>query len=389
MIKSLRLVSLCALLSTQLQAQITINASDLPSNKTGNDTVYSIFLDGTVPAVSAATNKLWNFSNTSYDSKYYVSRYNAVTGFTNATTSNTVYYDSLGGSGSFHYETDLMFAVSSSGIKTYGERLKRQAYKIQGGGPNDSVVILAQDVVYDQPTVTLALPLTTNSSWNSTSHATYNMSVIYMSAPLSAQRKTTITTNSQVIGWGDAKLKFYTGQPAGAIHVLEVESQLTNTDSFFVNGSPAPGSLLTQAGLTQGKKSYIYTRNFYRKGELTPLVSVSYKDAAYTQLKDINIHRDRLPPFDESVANVTLNNQVKLYPNPASGGSVNIEFSVNNTKWSYELISINGQILAADALNVNGSKASVNIPANTATGNYYLKLINEKGEMAVKQLTIQ
>jgi len=390
MIKSLLSVSLCALFSMQLQAQITINASDLPSNKTGNDTVYSIFLDGTVPAVGAATNKLWNFSNTTYDSKYYVSRYNAASGFTNATNSNTVYYDSVGGSSAFHYETDLMFSISSSGVKTFGERLKRQAFKIQGApGPNDSIVILAQDVAYDQPTVTMALPLKSNTSWSSISKASYNMSVTYNSIPAPAQRHSTITTTSQAIGWGQAKLKFYTGLPSGAIDVIEVESVITSTDSFYINGAPAPAPLLSATGLTQGKKSYVYTRDFYRKGELTPLISVSYKDAAYSQIKDINIHRDRLPPFDASVANVTLNNQVKLYPNPVSGGSVNIEFSTNGTKWSYELIGINGQVLAADALNVNGSKASVNIPANTTAGTYFLKLTNEKGEMAVKQLTIQ
>lgn len=368
---------LCSMLlasSAIAQTPIGLYPGAVPATLNRTDVMSNILLNASVPNLAPATNANWDFTSVTYNPLTTNLKYAPVTGFPNATMSNLVIYNI---NPTQHYETNLMFAVTNAGNMLYGERLTRQAFSLNTSNVLDSLVILAQDVNYDVPQKLLVFPTTMGSNWTSSSKSTTNMTITYnpLATNAPAQRRSVMASNYKVVGWGNIKAKYPNGVISANMGVLQIESTVSSTDSFYVNGSPAPAVLLSQIGLSQGQTNYVYQRNFYRQYELTPLVSATYTDNTFSQLKDLNLNRERFKIFEDGVNEVNNNKNINIYPNPV----VNKTFSVKIAdakagSWTYEIVNMEGKKIANGALTVSGNAALVQMPAGATNGFYYVTI---------------
>ncbi len=358
-----------------------------PQNPTGIDTIYGTVLSS-VPAVPDGQFWTWDLSSVIIASYKYYAQFGTASGFTGATHYNRAYVENQGMS----YVTNFMFSVDNSGIKTHGERIARQAYPLGGqtGNPNDSLVIVAQDVVYSAPQVQMPYPATMGTKWNSTSKATFDMKITV--SPLinnaSAQRKSTINSTCEVIGWGRLSIKRLDGRPSGTRHVLLVKSTITTQDSFFVNGAPAPAQLLQMANLQQGQTEVVYQKSFYREYEMMPMANITYEDATFAdnKKKDVNFHAQRLP-FPDNVEKVDGGLVAEIYPNPTNGiFTVNIP-EAGNSKWAYSVTDMTGRKVTENVLN-NG-KTLVSLQGTVAPGSYIITILQDGNAVSGQKLVVQ
>lgn len=384
--KQLLLTLSCGLLASQAFAQITLNATNARTNPTGIDTLHSASPAG-LPALNPGTNLTWDFSTATYNGNMNYSPFSAVTSHPPATHGVMVNFDLAMG---YPYTTQSLFNVGTTGMQAHGEVLTRQAYKLPSPGAQDSIIVNAQTVHYSSPKTVIAYPATYNTAW--TSDLSYNMALtlnyppFYNFAP--SERRSKVKSTSTVVGWGKAKAKDMAGTTSGDMSVLLVQTADTVTDSFYINGTPAPPQALTPLGLTQGQKSYLYQRNLYRVNEVTPLVSITYTSSGYTTVEDANIHRQRLAPV--SVKDLNLDDKVALYPNPAKGREVTMQIAdAKDGNWTYEIVSITGQKMAAAQLDLQSGKARINLGQDVQPGIYLVNVYYNGQLGAIKPLVIE
>ncbi len=368
------------------QAHVFTKANG-PSNPTGIDTIYGTVLSS-VPTVPDGQWHTWDLSAVIIASYRYYAQFSTASGFANATHSNRAYVENLG----MTYITNFMFSIDNSGIKTHGERIARQAYPLgaQTGNPNDSLVIKAQDVVYSAPQVQMPYPATMGTKWNATSKAVFNMELTALPIYNKAQteRRSTINSTSEVIGWGNLKIKRLDGKPSGSKHVLLVKSTITTQDSFFLNGSPAPAPILQMAGLQQGQTQVVYQKSFYREYEMMPMANITYEDATFAdnKKKDVNFHAQRLP-YPDGVEDIDGGQMAEIYPNPSNGiFTIHIP-ETGNSKWSYNVTDVTGKLVTKGQL--NSSKTLVSLQGTVAPGSYIVTILQDGSAVSGQKLVVQ
>jgi hypothetical protein len=369
--KKLLLITSCSL-ALSAQAQITLDQSNAPTTVSGIDTLFNANIDNTVPSVAAATNARWDFSRVTYNAGKQYNKYTAASGFPSAQYSNEIEYELEPGT---KYKSHLMFAVGAQGIVNYGEQLKRQAFNI--GGPNDSLIVLPQNVTFTSPQTILPYPATMGTKWQASFSGTTDMIIKYPAFALNdpAQRKVIYTTNNEVVGWGLIWVAMKDGRSCGSTPVLQVQTSLKTIDSFYLNGKPADPFLLSQFDLKQGEVREVFQRNFYRAGEVTPIVSITFTDKNFTTVQDINIHRQRLKD-PTSVKDVIAAAGVSLYPNPAKD-VVSVSFkNAQSGNVQYEIVNMSGQKVANGSFDAKAGQSaySINLPSDIATGIYFMNL---------------
>ncbi len=368
------------------QAHVFTKANG-PANPTGIDTIYGTVLSS-VPTVPDGQWHTWDLSTVILASYRYYAQFSTAGGFANATHANQAYIENMGMS----YVTNFMFSIDNSGIKTHGERLARQAFPLgsQTGNPNDSLVIKAQDVVYSAPQVQMPYPATMGTKWNATSKAVFNMELTALPIYNKAQteRRSTINSTSEVIGWGNLKIKRLDGKPSGSKHVLLVKSTITTQDSFFLNGSLAPAPILQMAGLQQGQTQVVYQKSFYREYEMMPMANITYEDATFAdnKKKDVNFHAQRLP-YPDNVEDIDGGQMAEIYPNPTNGiFTVHIP-ETGKSEWSYNVTDMTGKLVTKGQL--NSSKTLVSLQGTVAPGSYIVTILQDGTAISGQKLVIQ
>lgn len=393
--KTFILLSTLAVSATMYaQAPHVFTAANGPKNPVGIDTVYGTQLSS-VAATPDAQYHIWDLGQMIIGSYRYYAQFGTIAGFASATHVNKAYVDIAPG---IKYETNLAFAIESTGIKTYGERLTRQAFSLaaQSGVPTDSIVILAQDVIYSAPQVQMPYPATIGTKWNSTSKSTTNLTITYTpGAPLPginnqpAQRKTTTTSTAEVVGWGFLKVKRLDGKSSGIRSVLQVKNTISTTDSLFINGAPAPAILLQAAGLTQGETRIVYQKSYYREYEMLPMLNITYEEATFTTRKDVNVHTQRLP-YPDGVNDVTNVAMAEIFPNPSNGTfTVRVPESTPGA-WAYQVTDITGKTVATGSLTLSSNKeAQVTLNSTVTPGTYIVTVQHDGTAVSGHKITIQ
>jgi len=382
------LAFVCVLfLHTSLSAQITLNSGSYPASVIGTDSLKVTTAATAFPSLTAMDSGMWDMSvvtdSTPVLFAYRVSPDSSVYQFADSNLYNF---------GSFGYQGNLQSSITSSGLMEYGIRVPKTGYSLTSltAGPIDSFIINAQYILYTAPRTIVAFPATIGSSWTSNYHADLDFKFTYVAggytdAPGITRRYT--TEKDSVTGWGLMRIKNASGAPSQYEEVLQVETVITHTDSFFLNGLLFPGALLTFFNITEGEKDTSYQQNYYRTQEVTPFAQVSFHDAAYTQPYTATTHVQRLV-FPSAVAAIAKESDVKVYPNPVEGSNIFIELPAISGPWSYALMDINGRKMAKGLLQVNGNNSQIEKPESMIPGTYYLELDNNGKPFCVKEINV-
>ena len=141
--------------------------------------------------------------------------------------------------------------------------------------------------------------------------------------------------------------------------------------------------------MQQGEIREVFQRNFYRAKEVTPLVSVTFTDATYTSVQDLNIHRQRLQD-PTSIKETNTSGNVSIYPNPAKDIlSVSLN-EVHSTDLKYSIVNMNGQQVLSGNLDAKGKTDSqIALPGNIATGIYFISISNGAEKIATEMFYVE
>ncbi len=377
---------ICALLTSRLKAQLTLDSMSYPGSVIGTDSLKKTTYNSSFPVLNATPNGSWDMSIVTDTTPVYFD-YRVPTTIYQFADSNTYNF------GMYKYYGNIQSNVTGSGILEYCNIIKKAQYSLTPltSGAYDSIIINAQNSLYSPQRILIAFPATYNTSWTSIYQYDLNFQFTFLAngdtlAP--GFVRTYTNEKDTVVGWGKMRVKDATGSPSDYLNVLQVQTMTVHTDSFFLNGVPFPGSLLTILGLTQGKKDTVYEQLYYRPQEVTPLAQVTFRDAAYTQPYKATTHIQRLSAA--GVENIIDEGNIKIYPNPDIGRELIIDVPGEGGKWSYEVFNISGQVLLGGELPTNGkSSRLVMLPASLSAGNYYIRIMHDKRQVAIKALTLR
>ena len=150
---------------------------------------------------------------------------------------------------------------SSTALATLGSRIDTVVLTYPAVG---TITYPAQSVVNTDKIYSAKYPLNYGGAWSGSGiKTTYNYIV---NAPLAGFNNTpgtqVITTDyaCRVLASGYMKLK---GYAYNTLPVLAVKQQTTTKVNYFVNGTPAPASLLSLAGITDGQVKTTISYTYY------------------------------------------------------------------------------------------------------------------------------
>jgi hypothetical protein len=381
------LLTASVLLSQAAIAQFNPTASNMPTNASLYGKVDSTLLCDTnsvYPNLHSATAASWSLSGLVYQTNADVTTHLSVP--TGSPFTAAGYRDSLPGSLSNQY-----YSVKSNGIFSYGVHLDGFSMPV-GTTAGDSLKTPTQDIVFATPQKILAFPAPVGTTWVNIGSANLNSSLtfspFYTNAPV--MQKAYVTEIDSVTGYGNMSVKTATGGMSSAFPVLQLKRITYTVDSFFLNGTPAPSILLSQIGATQGQVDTTYEMVFYRANEVTPLATITFKNATYDTANGGTIHAQRLTL---GVNPTTLSNDgINVYPNPMTGNTLHVSLGEGKAgNWSYEVMDMNGKVVANSTLNLSATDKTADITlATTLTkGIYFVSLINNGTVVTVKPISIE
>jgi hypothetical protein len=368
------------------KAQDTLTQSSYPLSVIGIDSLKKTTYNSSFPVLTASVAGIWDMSVVTDTTPVFFSYRVPGAGSYQFSDSNTYAL------GAYSYKGNVESNINYPALFEYGINVFQTGYSLTPItlGPTDSLFIPLQTVTYSFPRTKIAFPAIYNTNWSSayTSDFSFQISVSLLGLNHAPGIVRTYTTETDtVIGWGKMRVKDITGSPSLYLNVLLVKTAIANTDSFFINNSPAPASMLTTLGLTQGQHDTTYQQNYYRKGELTPLAQVNFKDATFAQPKSATTHVQRLA--DNAVTDAVNDRNVTVYPNPVCGNLILLELPAQSGNWSYQLVDISGKVILDDQLRITGTHASFELPASVTPGVYHVVLNIDGRPYCVKEINIQ
>jgi hypothetical protein len=146
--------------------------------------------------------------------------------------------------------------------------------------------------------------------------------------------------------------------PSLAYDVLMFKRMVLQTDSFYMNGSPAPPALLMGFGVTQGQSKVDNRYMFWRENARYPLLMVNFGTDNFTTAS--SIYFDGTAVADPiSVLEINQMTDQSLYPNPASYVIyLNLIYS-SNEKLTLNIYNITGKLVRTEILQQNQQQINV------------------------------
>jgi hypothetical protein len=396
--KKLTFTLFSALTVLSASAQLsTYTWNDAPGQAPGStvikiDTVSRVQINGGgLPNFAPGNNVTWDMTNVLYEVGADHFDYDTTTlgAFPGATYQNNFDYNLTT---TLTYETNVQFAITPTGIQSFGEHIEQQTYPIGiiTGNNNDELVLPTQDVVYDNPVMTLPFNCISGvTNWNTNVTYTTDMLLTYTAEGFINQLVNKVTHASRMdsaVGYGEIVALRLDGAQGEPVEVIQIKNYTNIVDSYYVNGVPMDNSVLATFNLSQGQTTAIYEYRYYRAGEVTPMMSVIYEDGFNVQLHNIGLHRQRIPN-DAGVSNVKNNAIAAIYPNPATS-EVNV--AIKNkalTSCNYELVNVIGQSIAKGNTAVTGGNINITV-TDVPAGTYCLRLTNNGEVLGQSPLTI-
>lgn len=392
--KSIFTLSLLSL-AISASAQITLNQSSYSSWRARTAIAYPVDTSITRPTITPSTNASWNFSSVTYDTTNVQAYEKGV--FSSSVFPNATFYDYMDYqiSGPLRYRVRQAGALTAGGFVFYGQSMTRQALSIGAisGGATDSLVFPQQNISFSSNLTTIKFPATIGSTWSSNYDFATNFNLTIAAFSFNntpCQRKTRIMRNDAVVGWGSMIVKDSLGAASTPANVLMVKTATTSTDSFFVNGLPAPVQLLTAFGLSQGQMTNRYEYQFYRAGELMPLVQAGYSDSTFasSQMEYMDVHVGS--EAAQSVREINSVSGLMVYPNPVRNQTLYLQIADRSIlQLGYQLININGQVVDKGTVNLQNGGAQLQAEAFRTPGIYYLQISGAHVPMRIMPISVE
>lgn len=394
MLKKLLFLALASFSLGALNAQTTIPSGAL-SIPVLPDTNKSIIIANasSLAVPTRGANQNWNYSNVTggTPSRFWFVQPDNNPNFPNATALD-IYNPSLGAL--TLNNSRAYYQVNANGIFYLGFQAAAGSYSIAGATGNnaDSLKALISVNALSTPSQTVKLPLNFGDSW-SRSYVVNSDFLLTVTAfgliNVPVQVKQYITGTDSVVGWGNLTIG---GNGYNQIPALLYDRKTTAVDSFFVNGQPAPATLLGALALTQGSITNSRINSFYVYDPMEVKLrnalgfTVDYQTNAIIEASyDENTFKGNV-----SVKNLALISGIKLFPNPAVNSSkVTLSFEQPFDKnLSLEIHSISGQLIST--LNVPAQTSQMAVDLSTyAEGMYFIRLLNEKKQVVFYEKVIR
>jgi hypothetical protein len=353
--------------SKSVQAQITLQATDYTPLLPHTDTVRISRYDATIPALPQGAAQTWDLSSFT-DSVDLLPIYRvpaAGHSFADSITSSFI---------GFPLQYNQNYNITDSGIYYTSRAYAAASYNISARtvGAFDSLHFLTSTILPTSFDYSPRLPLLHSAAWHVQTAIDMNFEVSvqvygYMRTPciMRAYREAVDSTT----GYGVLAVKALSGGRSDFWDVLQVSEREVTIDSYYLSGAPMPGALTTLLGITQGKTDTLFTQQYYRIGELTPLAKVWYTNSTYTRAYRAITHTQRLSGTSVPAA-TSQRTSVAVFPNPAVNGSVTVS-GLPLGHYYCTIHSPTGLCIASNWLSVLDRAALLTLP-QLPTGSYFL-----------------
>lgn len=379
-----------------VSAQLTFTQSSFSDWVLTVDTARSIAPAPSYPELSPGLNMFWDLSIVTYTDTNFM--------YPHLPVSNPAFPEAAFQDGLIYYINPVLKydfhpvgALKPDGFAYFGQRVERQAFSLTSisGGPTDSLVFPAQNIHYSSIEHTIPFPETLGTTWSSNYTFATDFSItvqVFQLQNAPCIRKTHIIEHDSVAGWGKMRVKGKDGTISGDIDVLMVRGISTQIDSFFLYGQPAPPSMLTAFGLTQGQVTQEFETKFYRENELTPLCFARYRDNSYSsaKVKYIRVHINRQNTATGLLDQKNIS-KTKIFPNPVvAGNPIQIQLPDRiTTSLSYTIVNSAGQIVTRGILQAINGQAQISNLGQLSRGLYYVRLWGADGAISSLPLSVQ
>ena len=291
-----------------------------------NDSVYSVVqtkLSGvSIPGEGA--NQLWDYSGLIKENIYYYNVYNSAdnSSFPNAFCTSDNNFEVIAVSRGYFY-SEYQY-LDDKGYYAKGIILENQSYYIGdlSQNPNDSMVAPKQTYTYPSERWLCKFPYTFGSATESKFVRETNYTLTLTAFGLTktpSLKKAYITQSDSVTGWGKVILPGLSGYKTSPIEVLMTKRIITETDSFFIGGAPAPKMLLDNFALSQGQSTTTAQYLFIRENHKSPLLAFGFQNKTFAKISGItwDISADMLTDVKDNLKN-DLSNNIVVSPNPVT-----------------------------------------------------------------------
>ncbi|WP_133162584.1 T9SS type A sorting domain-containing protein [Flavipsychrobacter stenotrophus] len=361
------LVYLILLLSINASAQIVIKENQYPGSVVGTDTIKTTVVTSTFPSLTPAVGGTWDMTILS-DSAVSLYDYRvSTTGYDYADSNEYALWR-------YPYIGNVQSSIIAAGVLDYGVTVLDTSFSLSTLtiSATDSLFIPAQNIVYSSPNVIIPFNTSYGATWSSafTKDLSFELSVtipVMNHAPGIVRSYVSVTNN--VVGWGQVRMNDIGGFPTPYFEVLQIQTRTITRDSFYLNGGLMPGALLTLFSVYQGKTDTVFEQHYQRQGEVTPLVSIQFRDGNYTQPIRARRHVQRLYPFVDGVGDLQTSASL-VYPNPVTGNQLKLLLPTGI--YGYRLTDVLGRQFVSGTMNVAAKVGEIALPVNIVNGCYYL-----------------
>lgn len=382
------LLIICALFAVPVSAQFTVTQNNFPRSASFTDTILSSDLPGiALPAEGGGL--VWDYSDITTTNTAFSVHTDATADpvFTEALNSFDVNMSFLGQ----NVPARMFEAIDSSGFHNDGMSISEIIYPLGlfTSDPSDSVRILQRDDVYQGRINPVRFPCAYQIQWSGTHVEQLDFALTLASANLNeAQgfRRTILTDSRDVLGYGKLLIPDFNGGTTDTMDVLQIKVFQQTVDSFFLMGSPAPDSVLTDIGLTQGAVRMDTFYVFYRADYSGTVLELDIENGA--------VSKATYRPQADNVVNTGIAEELvtldmKFYPNPiASGQQLNIVMPTNTLgNYKVTMLDLMGRQLTVATL--EHEHTYLDIPAGTPTGMYLVFVTSNEGIVSRMKLQVQ
>jgi hypothetical protein len=346
----------------------------------GPDTVSSVNGES-VKIPAEGTNKIWDYSGLIPISTTFVN-FEAKTNpaFPDALFYGTDLFDVFAVGRGYYYDEALN--VTDAGYYGLGINIAAQPYGIGDltMNPLDSLTFLATNNLYANPRYVVRFPLTygTVTTNNYTIDAPFQLSIsAYSLSKAPGIKRRIISATDSVLGWGTLLLPGNNGNPK-SMEALLVKRYISEVDSFFLYGQPAPAALLAAFQMTQGASMSTGKYLFYRAYARSYALLLNFDNQRFAGVSTAYYDNSIVGTMTGVVEPVANDARADVWPNPSRNGVFTIAAAQPVSSIAVRNI-LGMEVLRQDA---RQGALTVSLPPSSLPGMYFYQLKDARGGVA-------